>query len=84
MTQTTQVNLRLDPELLAEIDIARGDVPRNRWILRAIEAALGVAASPRLGDPRRPERPKSEPVETPVAGLGKGSFPSIPKGARRK
>jgi len=36
----TQVNLRLPAELLAQVDEARGDVPRERWIRRAVEAAL--------------------------------------------
>ena len=36
----TQVNLRLPDELLAQVDEARGDVPRERWIRRAVEAAL--------------------------------------------
>lgn len=30
-----QVNLRLDDELLARIDEARGDVPRERWLRAA-------------------------------------------------
>ena len=43
----TQVNLRLPAELLAQVDEARGDVPRERWIRRAVEAALGLAKEAR-------------------------------------
>lgn len=35
------INLRLSPDLLAEIDDARGDVARVVWIRRAIQMRLG-------------------------------------------
>lgn len=35
-----QVNLRLAEELYARVEEARGDVPRNRWLVRAVERAL--------------------------------------------
>lgn len=51
-----QVSLRLAEEVVARIDAARGDVPRERWIRRAIDAGL-EAASDHKGeespDPRR-------------------------------
>jgi hypothetical protein len=34
------VGLRLNRELLDRVNEARGDVPKNRWIERALEAAL--------------------------------------------
>jgi hypothetical protein len=36
-----QVGLRLDATTLAAVDVARGDVPRNRWIERVLEEAVG-------------------------------------------
>lgn len=41
---TTQINLRLDDELLAALDAARCDVPRNRWIVRLIEREMSKLA----------------------------------------
>lgn len=40
-------SFRFSPDLLARVDVVRGDVPRTRWIERAIEARL----------------PKTEPVQ---------------------
>ena len=37
-----QVPLRLEEELIEEIDRVRGDVPRERWIRRLIEQKLGI------------------------------------------
>jgi hypothetical protein len=34
------VNLRLPDDVGKQVDVVRGDVPRNTWILRAIEARL--------------------------------------------
>ena len=39
---TKNMNLRLSEELLARVDVARGDVPRSVWIRRAIESGLGL------------------------------------------
>jgi hypothetical protein len=36
-----QVNLRLDEVTLGRVDAARGLVPRNAWLRRAVEYALG-------------------------------------------
>lgn len=45
------LGLRLDRVLIDRVDAARGDVPRARWIERAIEARLDVVAgSPRVSD----------------------------------
>lgn len=40
MVDTKQVNLRLDEDTLAKIDEIRDDVPRNTWIVRAVELRL--------------------------------------------
>ena len=37
------VTFRLDEGLLDRVDSARGDVPRTRWVVRALESALGGA-----------------------------------------
>lgn len=38
--KTRRVEIWLEPELVHEIDTARGDVARQRWITRAIEERL--------------------------------------------
>ncbi len=38
-----QTNLRLPEHLLVALDSERGDVPRNRWLVRAIQARLEPA-----------------------------------------
>lgn len=38
--------VRLPAELCGRIDAVRGDVPRDRWVRRALDAALG--SDPRL------------------------------------
>lgn len=35
-----QINLRVDPDLLARIERARGDVPRERFLRRVIDEAI--------------------------------------------
>lgn len=40
------IHLQLSAELLARVDQAAGDVPRNRWIRRAIEAQLQALSGP--------------------------------------
>jgi hypothetical protein len=52
------IGLRLDAELLARIDAARGDVPRARWIARACERYL-----PNFADLPAPVEQPAEPVE---------------------
>jgi hypothetical protein len=39
------IGLRIEPDLLAAVDGARGDVPRTRWIERAIRQALDAPAT---------------------------------------
>lgn len=36
----TNINLPIPPQLLGEVDRARGDVPRTTWIRRAIQQRL--------------------------------------------
>jgi len=40
MAKTARLELRVEPALLDRIDHARGDVPRARFVERALEAAL--------------------------------------------
>jgi hypothetical protein len=37
-----KTSMSFDEELLARVDAVRGDVPRSRWIERAIEARLEI------------------------------------------
>lgn len=48
-----QFAVRVDDDLADRIDEARGDVPRQRWMLRAFEAALGGQVSPGLAQQGR-------------------------------
>ena len=43
---STRFELRLPEGVLERVDAARGDVSRSRFVLRAIEAALGSAQYP--------------------------------------
>jgi hypothetical protein len=57
------VSFRFPDGLVERIDEARGDVPRTRWVVRALEAALGGASCQESSaSPRAPERP-SKPIE---------------------
>ena len=49
-----RLELRITDELLAQIDAARGDVSRTRWVERALERALGEASSPVVQPPPKP------------------------------
>jgi hypothetical protein len=40
-----QIPLRVDDRLLARIEKARGEVPRERWIRRAIEMRLELESA---------------------------------------
>src|SRR5215207_6620748 len=53
------LSIRVDPRLIDRIDNARGDVPRTRWLVRAMEAAL--AESEGAPVPRRKPRSNVEP-----------------------
>lgn len=61
-----QVSLRLDDELHAAIERARGDVPRERWIRGAlIAAATGEPGSPARGAKVKPVASRFERVHHP-------------------
>ena len=48
------LSLRIDEGLLARVDRVRGDVSRTRWVVRALESALGdssTAEQPRRREP---------------------------------
>jgi hypothetical protein len=46
MSRLTRIALGLEPELLERIDAQRGDVPRERFIRKKLEAATGFFARP--------------------------------------
>jgi len=45
MARTKQISLQLPDDLLDRLDVVRGDVPRDRWLQQAIEAALDEAGA---------------------------------------
>lgn len=53
-------SLRLHDELIEQIDRARGDVPRTRWIERALENALPAqkTATPQPRTDAQESRPR--------------------------
>lgn len=56
-----QHSLRLDDELMQAVDSSRGDVPRNVWITRVIESAIGFRAQQKA--PGVPEAERSPEME---------------------
>jgi hypothetical protein len=64
--KTARLELRITEELLAQIDVARGDVSRTRWVERALEKALGA-------EDRVPERAVPAPSRAPVPGVKRAS-----------
>lgn len=44
--KTSQISLRLDPELFDAIDRARGQVPRERWVRELVIAAVALSDTP--------------------------------------
>lgn len=59
---TKQINLRLDEDFLAQLDTARGLVPRNVWIVAAIKQALGQNVYDGLTETGPSVHPKFEPA----------------------
>jgi hypothetical protein len=57
------LNLRLSDELLAEVDTARGDVPRTKWLVRVIEERLGLAEMPSANDDFDEDAPAPTPAQ---------------------
>ncbi len=69
-----QVNLRLDDELYARVEEARGQVPRERWLRQAVEQVLDAPAM-RLrpaSDPRRRLSQTSAQAKRGVKPITKG------------
>ncbi len=71
MAKTARLELRIEPDLLHRIDQARGDVPRARFVERALEAVL---------DDRRDEPTRS----TPSSRKPRASLTGRPIGPRPK
>lgn len=70
--------VRLPDDLHERIDAVRGDVPRERWVRRTLEAALSEAQGSIPGNVvvGRSEKP----APSPWAALGKGPVRPRPKG----
>ena len=71
------VGLRLDRELLEQLDKVRGEIPRNRWITGAIvfRLALGLPSAPVQEVPDHiPSVVKGSEVPVPVQ-----DFSSLPR-----
>jgi hypothetical protein len=57
----------IDAELLGRVDLARGDVPRTRFVERALEAALTDGGRSATGGGVRPSAPEPEGSAPPRA-----------------
>jgi hypothetical protein len=69
------VSFRWPTELVARIDLARGDVPRSAWVRRAVEQALENASRVAPGGVvRESVTPLPAPAEQPLG------LPSPPEG----
>jgi metal-responsive CopG/Arc/MetJ family transcriptional regulator len=55
-----QINVRLPEDLLDELDLERGEIPRARWIRGAIEVRLGRRSAGSLTSPSLTEALRSE------------------------
>jgi hypothetical protein len=53
--------------LLEEVDRARGEVARERWLRRAVEQALGLPSVPERTSGLQGSAPASAPAEQPDA-----------------
>jgi hypothetical protein len=81
------ITVRLPDELRERIDAVRGDVPRERWVRRALEAALSEAKGPPLGKQAGPGPVGSSELVRPAAPpRAHESKPEVvlPKIAKRK
>jgi hypothetical protein len=83
-----RLELRVERELLERIDAAREDVPRSRWVVRALEAALSEAKGSVLGRQAGPGPVgSSEPVRPAASPRAPRDVPAevaLPKIAKRK
>jgi hypothetical protein len=74
--------LRIDEKLLARVDEARGDVPRTRWVERALEEKLarsGVKIPVGVRNESDEARAPSSPVVAQI-----GSTPERPPSAPKR
>jgi hypothetical protein len=91
--RTARFQMRLPPELLAEIDETRGEVQRSVWVEGAIRLRL---ADPETSPPRNPASAAVAPADSPAdpsvgsASPGQGklkpekkSEPTVPQWPRR-
>lgn len=61
-----QLGVRVPASVFDRIDSARGDVPRAKWVLRAVETALAEAGVRANGGGHR-EAPSREPEGSSLA-----------------
>lgn len=74
------IPIRLDDELQARIDAARGDVPRERFA----RTLLGEALDARQHEqPPRRERATGPGTRVPSSTAARGAVRPIPKGGKR-
>lgn len=59
-TDSTRVELLVPGELLELIDAARGETPRNRWILETVAAKLGKKTAGKMLRGRGRPKKRSE------------------------
>ena len=66
-----RLSMRCSDELVASVDRARGDVPRERWLRRAVERALEEwVRTSALGPPAPAEQlPGQTTVDEQIAGV---------------
>jgi hypothetical protein len=92
--RSSRLELRVEPELLARIDKAAGDVPRSRWVVRVLEQALDgeeqaehtrihVELAQRLVDEQRERDLDIGPPVAPERSPYEDDVP-LPKIAKRK
>jgi hypothetical protein len=70
MTKMTPLLLRLEPEMIAEIDKARGDVPRAAWVRRAVQLRLHPTGAARAAPLEWPVKIKLSKDRSLVQSLG--------------
>lgn len=76
--KTTQISLRLDPELFEAIDRARGQVPRERWVRELVIAAVALPDGPMPSAPR----PSDAYIEADNRDIRAAAIPPSPSSKR--
>lgn len=78
MPPATTFTVRLPVELLERLDLQRGDVPRAKYVQRAVEAFMGrIPRSPERELPAQAARPAPSPLT--LAGKGQIARPFNPR-----